>query len=109
MAWLKGSKGLSTEEANQALADLQRGQLLTVVDGGPGEAVHVGEAGEGTALRLVADRPAPRFGEALNGGFKWFGPARPASEVGPLLFIALRIPHAFILQECVLSMCQEGC
>ena len=55
------------------------------------EAHLIDVADDGHLLRLVADAPQPRKGVPLNAGFKWRGPARPASQVLPASDVTLHV------------------
>jgi hypothetical protein len=85
-AWLRDARGLSSDAAGAALGALQAAQLLTTADPAAADVALSAASVEqqpGLSLRLVADCPQPsRWKEPLNGQFTWFGPARPAAEVG---------------------------
>lgn len=88
--WLQQQgQGATPEAAAAALAELQGAQLLTVaVPAGSQDAElalsqQLAQQRPDLALRLVADAPPPqRWRQPLNGQFAWFGPARPAEQVG---------------------------
>lgn len=82
-AWLREAQGLSAEEAGASLGALQAVQLLTVAEPAAADEALGAATAPGLQLRLVADCPPPsRWKDPLNGQFTWFGPARPAAEVG---------------------------
>jgi hypothetical protein len=87
--WLQQSGGRADEAAAAAaLGQLQAAQLLA--EGGsaasaeqPAITQQLLQARPQLLVRLVADAPQPRkWSDPLNGQFAWFGPARPAAEVG---------------------------
>ena len=103
--WLQQSGGRPDEAAAAAtLGQLQAAQLLAVAaEGGssasaeqPAITRQLLQARPQLLVRLVADAPQPsKWSDPLNGQFAWFGPARPAAEVGVQGLGRVRLrPHA---------------